>query len=366
MIKVGIINVTGYAGAELARLLYTHPEAQLTSISGRSAAGKPLAEVFPHLACYDLTIGEEIGDVDFVFSALPHAASAEACAPLVRAGVPVVDISADFRLRDAKEYSEWYGGEHPAPDLLSQAAYGLTELNREAVQQSKLIANPGCFPESALLALAPAVKAGIIGPEIIVDSKSGISGAGRGLDLKYHFGEADESVSAYALGGHRHLPEIVQELAAMWPHAEAPALIENTVRIWPSDHPKAGGALRVTFTPHLIPMTRGILSTSYAPLIADAINSGDAAKDAVCELYRDFYADEPFVRVVDSPPATKQTRGNNMCLIYPTVDVRTDRLVVVSVLDNLVKGAAGQAIQNMNAMLGLPETMGLDAPAVYP
>src|SRR5437867_232629 len=153
MIKVGIINVTGYAGAELARLLYLHPEAQLASVSGRSAAGKALAEVFPHLACYDLTIGEEIGDVDFAFSALPHAASAKAVAPLVRAGVPVVDISADFRLRDANEYTVWYGGMHPAPDLLPQAAYGLTELNREAVRASKLIANPGCYPEGALLAL---------------------------------------------------------------------------------------------------------------------------------------------------------------------------------------------------------------------
>jgi N-acetyl-gamma-glutamyl-phosphate reductase len=366
MVKVGIINVTGYAGAELARLLYTHPEAQLTSVSGRSAAGKPLAEVFPHLACYDLTIGDDIDGVDFVFSALPHAASAEACAPLVRAGVPVVDISADFRLRDPKEYAEWYGGEHPAPDLLSQAAYGLTELNREAVQQSKLIANPGCFPESALLALAPAVKAGIIGPDIIIDSKSGISGAGRGLDLKYHFGEADESVSAYALSGHRHLPEIVQELAAIWPRAEAPAAIEKTVRVWPAEGSVVGGPPRVTFIPHLIPMTRGILSTCYAQLVPGALPSGWAAQDAAHELYRDFYAGEPFVRVVDAPPATKQTRGDNMCLVYPTIDLRTDRLVVVSVLDNLVKGAAGQAIQNMNAMLGLPETMGLDAPAVYP
>jgi len=366
MIKVGIINVTGYAGAELARLLYTHPEVELLSVSGRSAAGKPLAEVFPHLACYDLTIGEESDAVDFAFSALPHAASAEACAPLVRAGVPVVDISADFRLRDAKEYAEWYGGEHPAPDLLLQAVYGLTELNREAVQQSKLIANPGCFPEGALLALAPAVKAGIIGSDIIVDSKSGISGAGRGLDLKYHFGEADESVSAYGLSGHRHLPEIVQELARMWPQAEAPMVIDKTVRVWPADEPRAGGAPRVTFTPHLIPMTRGILSTCYAPLLPGALPSGEEAKNAVRDLYRDLYAGEPFVRVVDSPPATKQTRGNNMCLVYPTVDVRTDRLVVVSVLDNLVKGAAGQAIQNMNAMLGLPEAMGLDAPAVYP
>ena len=343
MIKVGILNVTGYAGAELARLLYPHPEAELVSVSGRSAAGKSLAEVFPHLACYDLTISEEIGDVDFAFSALPHAASAEAVAPLVRAGVPVVDISADFRLRDANEYAEWYGGEHPVPDLLTQAAYGLTELNREAVRGSKLVANPGCYPESALLALAPAVKAGLIGPDIIIDSKSGISGAGRGLSLNTHLGEAGESVSAYGLEGHRHLPEIVQELASMWPRAEAPR----------NAKPK------VTFTPHLIPMTRGILSTCYARLVA-------RSQEAVREIYCDFYAGEPFVRVVDAPPATKHTRGNNMCLLYPTVDARTDRLVVVSVLDNLVKGAAGQAIQNMNAMLGLPETIGLDATALYP
>src|SRR3989442_7591751 len=158
MVKVGIINVTGYAGAELARLLYSHPAAELVSVSGRSAAGKPLAEVFPHLACYDLTIEEEIGDVDFVFSALPHAASAEAVAPLARAGVPVVDISADFRLRDPNEYAEWYGGEHPAPELLPAAAYGLTELNREAGRAARLVANPGCYPEGGVLALAPAVK----------------------------------------------------------------------------------------------------------------------------------------------------------------------------------------------------------------
>jgi len=346
MVRVGIINVTGYAGAELARLLYVHPEARLTGVSGRSAAGKPLAEVFPHLACHDLTIGEEVGDVDFVFSALPHAASAEAVAPLVRAGVPVVDISADFRLRDPQEYAQWYGVEYPAPELLPRAVYGLTELNREAVRTSRLIANPGCYPESALLALAPAVKEGIIGPEVIIDSKSGVSGAGRALGLAYHFAEADESVSAYGLGGHRHLPEMVQELAAMWPRAEA------------QEAPRP----KVTFTPHLIPMSRGILSTCYAPLAQGTVRSGEEAQ----ELYREFYGGEPFVRVVDSPPATKQVSGSNMCLVHPTVDPRTERLVVVSVIDNLVKGAAGQAIQNMNAMLGLPETTGLEAPAVYP
>jgi N-acetyl-gamma-glutamyl-phosphate reductase len=348
MVRVGIINVTGYAGAELARLLYAHPEARLTSVSGRSVAGKPLAEVFPHLAGYELTIGEEIGDVDFAFSALPHAASAGALAPLVRAGLPVVDISADFRLRDPQEYAQWYGAEHPAPDLLARAAYGLTELNREAVRTSRLVANPGCYPEGALLALAPAVKEGIVGPEIIVDSKSGISGAGRTVDLAYHFAEANESVSAYGLAGHRHLPEIVQELTAMWPRCigEAP------------EPPRP----KVTFTPHLIPMTRGILSTCYAPLLPGTLRSGEEARD----LYREFYNGEPFVRVVDTPPATKQAAGSNMCLVHPTVGPGTERLVVVSVIDNLVKGAAGQAVQNMNAMLGLPETAGLQGPALYP
>jgi N-acetyl-gamma-glutamyl-phosphate reductase len=307
--------------------------------------------VFPHLASYDLTVEPEVGkSMDFAFSALPHAASAEACAPLVRAGTPVVDISADFRLKDAAEYAEWYGGDHPAPDLLPSAVYGLPELYREQIKTAKLIANPGCYPESALLGLAPAIKAGIIAPEIIIDSKSGVSGAGRGLALNLHLGEAGESVSAYGLNGHRHLPEMVQEIAAMWPPVEAPR---------PST-PK------VTFTPHLIPMTRGILSTVYAPLYEGDLPGGDAGKAALRDIYQQFYKGEPFVRVADSPPSTKQTRGSNMCLVYPTIDVRTDRLVVVSVLDNLVKGAAGQAIQNMNLMMGLPEAMALDMPAVYP
>ncbi len=346
MVKIGIINVTGYAGAELARLLYNHPEAEVVSVTGRSEAGKKLAEVFPHLASYDLTVEPELAaGVDFAFSALPHAASAEACAPLVRAGVPVVDISADFRLHDAAVYSEWYGGEHPAPDLLTEAVYGLPEIYREAIKGAKLVANPGCYPASAILALAPAVKAGIIGPDIIIDSKSGVSGAGRGLKQNLQLGEAGESVSAYGLDGHRHWPEINQEVAAIWPEGPAP---------------------KITFTPHLIPMTRGILTTVYAPLVPGAVPEGDGAKAAVREVYETFYVDEPFVRVAELPPATKHTRGNNMCLVYPTVDVRSGRLVVVSVLDNLVKGAAGQAVQNMNLMLGIPETTALDMPAVYP
>lgn len=346
MIKAAIINVTGYAGAELARLLYRHPEIRVTSVTGRSLVGKPLGDVFPHLACYGLTIGAEVdGSVDFVFSALPHAASAQALAPLVRAGLPAVDISADFRLKDPQAYSQWYGTEHPAPDLLSTAVYGLAELDREGVRSARLVANPGCYPESALLALAPALRAGIIGPDIIIDSKSGVSGAGRGLDLKYHFAEADESVAAYGLAGHRHLPEIVQEIARLAGATATP---------------------KVTFTPHLIPMSRGILSTCYAPLVPGRLPAGDAARDAVRELYQEFYAGETFVRVVATPPATKHVQGSNLCLVHPTVDTRTERLVVVSVIDNLVKGAAGQAIQNMNLMMGLPEAMGLDGLPLYP
>jgi N-acetyl-gamma-glutamyl-phosphate reductase len=348
MTRVGILNVTGYAGAELVRLLYRHPEVRLTSVTGRGGAGKPLAEIFPYLAPLDLTIEVEPGDVDLVFSALPHAASAEAVAPLVEAGLPVIDISADFRLRDVREYHTWYGVEHPAPHLLAKAVYGLTELQREAVAATKLVANPGCYPVGALLALAPAVRAGIIGPDIVVDAKSGLSGAGRTLGLPYHYAEANEGVSAYGLDGHRHLPEIVQEVSHLWPDVSG------------------GWTPRLTFTPHLIPMTRGILTTCYAPLAPGRLPSGKAAKARAQELYRSFYASQPFARVVDTPPSTKHTWGSNACLIYPTVDARAERLVVISAIDNLVKGAAGQAIQNMNVMLGHPEATGLDMLAVYP
>ncbi len=345
MIRAGILNVTGYAGAELARLLRLHPQVRLTSVTGRSSVGKPLAEVFPHLACYDLPIREELDGVDVVFSALPHAASAEALLPLARAGLPVIDLSADFRLRDPQEYAEWYGVSHPAPELLEEAVYGLTELNRESVRGARLVANPGCYPTGALLALAPALREGLVEADIVVDAKSGVSGAGRTVGLTYHYSEANESVAAYGLKGHRHLPEMAQELARLT---------------------KDGARPRLTFVPHLIPMTRGILTTCYAPLRPGALPAGEAARQALLELYREAYRGEPFVRVVGEPPTTKQTWGSNLCLVYPTVDLRAERLVVVSAIDNLVKGAAGQAIQNMNVMLGLPEETGLEAPPVYP
>ena len=341
--RAGIINVTGYAGVELARLLYQHPEVELTTVTGRSAAGEKLSKVFPHLASLDLTIEAKLGEADFVFSAMPHKESAQEIIPLIKAGIKVVDISADFRLKDAEEYQRWYGFTHPAPQLLPKAVYGLTELYRKQVASAQLVANPGCYPTGAILAMAPAVKEGIIKPDIIFDSKSGVSGAGRSLSLQTHFSEVNEDVAAYALEGHRHLPEIIQELKLL-----------------------GSEALSITFVPHLIPMTRGILTTAYAPLVPGKISAGKKGEEELRQLYLDFYKDEPFIRVVDSPPHTKHTWGNNLCLIHPTIDQRTGRLIVISSIDNLVKGAAGQAIQNMNVMLGLPETTGLEALAIYP
>ena len=343
--KVGIINVTGYAGIELARILWKHPEAQLVSVTGRSAAGQELKDALPHLYRNNLVIEEELTEsVDVVFSALPQVASAEACLPYVRGGVKVIDISADFRLHDPEEYREWYGKEHPAPDLLETSVYGLTELDPEGIAGAALIANPGCYPTGALLALAPVVKAGLIQEQIIVDAKSGVSGAGRALSMTTHFSEVNENVFAYGVDGHRHLPEITQELR----------------RLRPGFQPK------VIFMPHLIPMTRGILDTAYADFVDGAFPSVEAARKGVRELYEISYRDTPFVQVTSAPPQTKQTWGNNDCLVHPTVDRRTGRLVVFAALDNLVKGAAGQAVQNMNLMFGLPETAGLEQIAIYP
>lgn len=339
MIKVGIINVTGYIGMEIARLLHGHPEVQLASVTGRSAAGQKLGHFLPHLADIDLTIEEELGFVDLAFSALPHKDSAAACAAVLERGIKVIDVSADFRLKEASQYRAWYEHEHPAPKLLKEAVYGLVELNRKKISSSRIVANPGCYPTGAILALAPAVKAGIIEPDIIIDSKSGVSGAGRSLSLKTHFAEVDESVSAYSIEGHRHLPEIVQEL--------------NTL------NPKL--SVNATFVPHLIPMNRGILSTCYAKLADDKID-----KKKIADIYKDFYKGERFVKVVDAPPQTKHTLGTNFCLVHPVVDARTGRLIVVSCIDNLVKGGAGQAIQNMNLMLGFPESTALESLALYP
>jgi len=338
MLRIGIINVTGYMGAEAARILHAHPEVEVVSVTGRSAAGQPLGEVFPHLAPLGLTVEAELtADIDAIVSALPHAASAETLAPYAERGVPIVDLSADFRLRKLEDYERWYGA-HPAPHLLANAVFGLPELRRKEIESAKLVAGPGCHSTAGILPLAPAVQHGLIEPDVIVDSKSGISGAGRTLGLKYHFAEANESVAAYALDGHRHLPEIVQELGAL---SEAPV-------------PK------VTFVPHLIPMSRGILVTAYATL------RRGTTTEQVRELYASFYESSPFVRVTDAPPSTKQTLGTNNCLLYPTIDEDNSRLIVISALDNLMKGGAGQGVQALNIMFGLPEDAGLRGLALYP
>ncbi len=342
--KVGIINVTGYAGMELARLLAQHPEVELTSVTGRSAVGQKLNKVFPHLVGLELVIESEPGDIDFAFSVLPHSESAKEVISLLNRGIKVVDISADFRLKEVNDYRHWYDFTHPSPQLLKQAVYGLTELHRSEVASAQLVANPGCYPTGAILALAPVVKEGLIEPDIIIDSKSGISGAGRALSLQTHYSEVNEDVTAYALDGHRHLPEIIQELRLL----------------------RLGQLPSVTFVPHLIPMTRGILTTCYASLASGIVSGGKKGEEEIRQLYRDFYRDEPFVKVMETPPHTKYTSGSNLCLIYPTIDYRTSKLIVISCIDNLIKGAGGQAIQNMNLMLGLPETAGLGALAVYP
>jgi len=340
-IRAGIINVTGYIGAELVRLLCQHPQVKLVTVTGRSAAGQKLGDVFPSLAGPDYTIEAELdAKIDIAFSAMPHKSSIDVVKPLLKQGIKVVDASADFRLRNPGEYPKWYGFTHPSPKLLKEAVFGLPELHHDGIVSASLVANPGCYSTGAILALAPIVKAGLIHPDIVVDSKSGVSGAGRTPSLTTHYSEVNEDVCAYSLDGHRHLPEIEQELKAL------------DRSISPS----------ITFVPHLVPMTRGILTTCYARLA----DRRPPTASGLIQIYREFYKHAPFVQITAQPPHTKHVRGTNFCLIHPTIDSRTDRLIVISCLDNLIKGGAGQAVQNMNLMFDLPETAGLEALAIYP
>jgi len=340
-IRAGIINVTGYIGAELARLLSQHPHVELATVTGRSEAGRKLGDVFPSFAGTEYKIEAELeSEVDIVFSAMPHKSSIEVVAPLLEQGIKVIDASADFRLKNPEDYARWYGFTHPSPELLKQAVFGLPELHRSEIAPASLTANPGCYSTGAILALAPLMRDGLVQPDIVVDSKSGVSGAGRTLNLTTHYPEINASVCAYSLEGHRHLPEIEQELKDLNP-------------LFP---------LSLTFVPHLVPMTRGILSTCYAKL-ADGRQLSTAS---LRELYQEFYEKAPFVQVATRPPHTKHVWGSNFCLVYPNIDSYTGRLVVISCLDNLVKGGAGQAVQNMNLMFDLPETAGLEALAIYP
>ena len=344
MLNVGIINVTGYSGMELARILSRHPEVNLVSVTGRSAVGKKINEILPHLNDIDLTIESSIsGSLDFVFSALPNVFSAEALKEVISSGIKAIDIAADFRLNDLDLYEKWYESKHPCPEFIPESVYGLPELYRSQISQTKLVANPGCYPTASILGLAPALNSQIITNDIIIDAKSGVSGAGRGLSLKTHFNEVDESVSAYGLDGHRHMPEIQQELS----------LISNN-------------EINVTFIPHLIPMNRGILATIYAPISDSFKKNNDDLENSISTIYKDYYKDEPFVNIQENPPSTKHTLGSNYCHIFPTVDYNKNNLVVISCIDNLVKGAAGQAVQNMNIMCGIPEGSGISQLAMYP
>lgn len=349
-VKVAIVGASGYSGEELVRLLLSHPLAELTAITSRQYAGQTLAQVFPkfahHARARSLRFCEPDAAVvakqaQFAFLALPHGVAAEIAIPLLKAGCRVIDLSADFRLRSAAVYQEYYGKEHPAPELLAKAVYGLPEIYREQIKKADLIASAGCYPTSILVPLIPLLRAGLIESEgIIADSLSGVSGAGRKAELDYLYCECNESVRPYGLPKHRHLSEIEQELSLA-----------------------AGHTVTIQFTPHLIPVNKGILSTLYVNPSSKVVDSLTAqefnANVAAC--YRTAYSQEPFVRVLEGKalPDTKNVVGTNVVEFAWRVDPRTGRLIVMSAEDNLVKGASGQAIQNMNLMTGFPETSGL-------
>lgn len=337
-LRVGIVGASGYSGEELVRLLLRHPEVELTCITSRQYEGKGIGVAFPRYMESPLTFtapvaAEVAARTDIVFLALPHGLAAEFAEPLLGAGRRVIDISADFRLRDTAVYAHYYGGEHPAPALLSRAVYGLPEVYREAIRTARLIACPGCYPTSILLPCTALLRAGLAAPDgIAAVCLSGVSGAGRKVDLPYIFPECNESVRPYAITGHRHLPEIEQELSAA-----------------------AGASVVISFVPHLIPVNRGIHST----ILLQAQPGVDAA--AVRQCWLDAYGREPFVRVL--PPGqladTKHVTMTNFCEFGCAVDERTGRLLISSAIDNLTKGAAGQAVQNMNIMAGFAEDAGL-------
>jgi N-acetyl-gamma-glutamyl-phosphate reductase len=328
-------------------LLARHPGVELAQLTSRSFAGKPYSEVFPLLELAGEFVAEPAADgLDAIFSCLPHNVGAAKVGAWLEAGIRVIDMSADFRLHDASLYPRWYRQAHPAPDLLSQAVFGLPELHAPELPEAKLVAVPGCYSTASILALAPAVSAGLVGSDIVIDAKSGVSGAGRSVGLGTHFSEVNESIHAYAIDGHRHLPEIVQELsglAAAPPAASPPA-------------PHEWGGPNLTFVPHLVPMTRGILATCYFDLKGSPAELEDA--------YREFYADQPFTRVVDQTPATKLAAHSNLCLV--NVGAQGRKAVVTAALDNLVKGASGQGVECFNIAFGFDRTTALVGPVQWP
>jgi len=343
MIKVGIVGGTGYTGVELLRLLAAHPEVELRLITSRSEAGQPVADMFPNLRGYvDLAFSEpdpeQLAGCDVVFFATPHGVAMNSAAELLERGVRIIDLGADFRIKDVAEWEKWYGMSHTRPDLVAEAVYGLPEVNREAIRDARLIACPGCYPTAVQLGFLPLIEQGLVDPaQLVADAKSGVSGAGRKASVGTLLGEASESMKAYGVAGHRHLPEIVQGLSQA-----------------------AGQAVGLTFVPHLTPMIRGIHATLYARL-------NDTAKN-LQELYSTRYADEPFVDILPpgSHPETRSVKGANHCRIALHRPGDGDTVVVLSVIDNLVKGASGQAVQNMNIMFGLDERAGLNVIGLMP
>jgi len=338
-IRVGIVGASGYTGVELARILTRHPEVRLTVATSRRYAGQPLDLVFPslrrqqELLLEDLDIAELPDRADLFFLAVPHKAAMALAPALLEAGKRVIDLSADFRILDQEVYEAWYAP-HTAPELLQEAVYGLPELHRDRIRSARLVANPGCYPTSVLLALAPLLRAGLLASDsLVVDAKSGTSGAGRAPGTATLFCEVHDSFKAYKVGGvHRHIPEMEQELGRL-----------------------AGERVRLTFTPHLLPISRGILSTIYAR------PARETSRDELERVLRQAYDGEPFVRVCrpEEVVATQHVRGANYCDIQPHFDERTGRVILLAAIDNIVKGASGQAVQNMNLMLGFEETTGL-------
>ncbi len=343
MIKVGIVGGTGYTGVELLRLLAAHPQVELKVITSRSEEGVAVADMFPNLrGRVDLRFSvpdqAALEACDLVFFATPNGTAMKMVPALLEAGVKVIDLAADFRIQDIPLWEKWYGMPHACPEVVAEAVYGLPELNREAIKGARLIANPGCYPTAVTLGLLPLVEAGLVDLDhLIADCKSGVSGAGRGANVGTLFSEVDGSFKAYGVAGHRHMPEIRQIIGGV-----------------------AGKAVPLTFIPHLLPMIRGIHATLYADLANEP--------ESLQALYEQRYANEPFVDVMPagSHPETRFVRGGNTCRIAVHRPQGEGRVVVLSVIDNLVKGAAGQAVQNMNILFGLEETLGLDQIPVMP
>ncbi|MGB0911486.1 MAG: N-acetyl-gamma-glutamyl-phosphate reductase [Nitrospirales bacterium] len=356
--NAAILGASGYTGGELFRLLHGHPEISITVVaSSEKSAGQPLSAVFPHLQSFTSLTLEQVDPYDIaqkadvIFLALPHTQALQAVASFVELDKLVIDLSADYRIKDPAVYKEWYNVSHPFPSLLKNAVYGLPEIYRNAIQQARLISVPGCYPTAAILQLAPLISSGLIDTSsIIIDAKSGVSGAGRGANLAYHFPEIHESIYAYKVGTHRHLPEIEQELTNI--SLRSPKTTSTSVSTRNA----------ISFTPHLVPMNRGILSTAYATLNDSTLATNWNA------LYKDFYKNELFIRVFQHPHQVtpNHVRGSNYCDLSLSYDQRTGRLISVAALDNLVKGAAGQAIQAMNLALGFPENLGLESPGIFP